>query len=330
MNKTERLTIRNSDGSVSQPTDTSFEKAMYRLAEYEDLGFSPKELGSILSLAREKGISFDEKPKKYHVQMIDANYYIKNDREAPTRYRKLYNAVVRHDKVSSSSWYDLTEDEYIEYEDYMNSHDMRLGNIVKASAKDSSENLKQPIIKTENSITEGDIVHKVYILCNKKETECDCPGTCPDCKAGNFCAHVSSVVYTNEKADDLKGKSFLDRESKECKVALSDLESVVDKLKKLLESRDKVRTTIEYAYNDGGRFKACVSVSFGNRYVIHGIKLYQEPDGPYVVVMPMVEHTKANGERALLDLFHPLNSDVSMLLRNSIIQAYEKFITNSD
>ena len=26
-----RLTIRNGDGSVSQPTDTTFEKAMYRL-----------------------------------------------------------------------------------------------------------------------------------------------------------------------------------------------------------------------------------------------------------------------------------------------------------
>lgn len=39
-----RLTIRNSDGSVSQPTDTSFEKAMYRLAEYEDTGLTPEEI----------------------------------------------------------------------------------------------------------------------------------------------------------------------------------------------------------------------------------------------------------------------------------------------
>lgn len=32
-----RLTIRNSDGSVSQPTTTTFEVVMYRLAAYEDI-----------------------------------------------------------------------------------------------------------------------------------------------------------------------------------------------------------------------------------------------------------------------------------------------------
>ena len=39
-----RLTIRNSDGSVSQPTDLTFEKAIYRLAEYEDTGLTPSEI----------------------------------------------------------------------------------------------------------------------------------------------------------------------------------------------------------------------------------------------------------------------------------------------
>ena len=34
--KYERLTIRNSDGSVSQPTNTTIEKVFYRLAELED------------------------------------------------------------------------------------------------------------------------------------------------------------------------------------------------------------------------------------------------------------------------------------------------------
>ena len=32
----ERLTIRNSDGTVSQPTSTTVEAVFYRLADYED------------------------------------------------------------------------------------------------------------------------------------------------------------------------------------------------------------------------------------------------------------------------------------------------------
>ena len=34
----ERLTIRNSDGSVSQPTDLKWAEALDRLAAYEDAG----------------------------------------------------------------------------------------------------------------------------------------------------------------------------------------------------------------------------------------------------------------------------------------------------
>ena len=40
----ERLTIRNSDGSVSQPTDSTFEKVFNKLAEYEDIGLEPYEV----------------------------------------------------------------------------------------------------------------------------------------------------------------------------------------------------------------------------------------------------------------------------------------------
>ena len=39
-----RLTIRNSDGSVSQPTHSTFEKVFNRLAEYEDTEMTPEEI----------------------------------------------------------------------------------------------------------------------------------------------------------------------------------------------------------------------------------------------------------------------------------------------
>lgn len=39
-----RLTIRNSDGSVSQPTDLKWAEALERLAAYEDTGLEPEEI----------------------------------------------------------------------------------------------------------------------------------------------------------------------------------------------------------------------------------------------------------------------------------------------
>ena len=40
----ERLTIRNSDGSVSQPTGLNWAEALDRLAAYEDTGLEPEEV----------------------------------------------------------------------------------------------------------------------------------------------------------------------------------------------------------------------------------------------------------------------------------------------
>lgn len=48
----ERLTMRNSDGSVSQPTRTSVEAVFYRLADYEDIGLTPEEIIGLCSMDR--------------------------------------------------------------------------------------------------------------------------------------------------------------------------------------------------------------------------------------------------------------------------------------
>lgn len=43
----ERMTIRNSDGGVSQPTDLKWAEAIDRLAAYEDTGLEPEEVTAL-------------------------------------------------------------------------------------------------------------------------------------------------------------------------------------------------------------------------------------------------------------------------------------------
>lgn len=50
----ERLTIRNSDGSVSQPTATTIAAVFQRLAAYEDTGLAPEDLDLGLNAAVRK------------------------------------------------------------------------------------------------------------------------------------------------------------------------------------------------------------------------------------------------------------------------------------
>lgn len=49
-----RLTIRNSDGSVSQPMKLNWSEALERLAEYEDTGLTPDEVEHLKLTSMEK------------------------------------------------------------------------------------------------------------------------------------------------------------------------------------------------------------------------------------------------------------------------------------
>lgn len=50
-----------------------------------------------------------------HVQMVNDNYDIIHNPKVKEKYPTLYQEVIEHDKVSMSSWYDLTDKAYEEY-----------------------------------------------------------------------------------------------------------------------------------------------------------------------------------------------------------------------
>ena len=47
-----RMTIRNSDWTVSQPTNLNWENVLYRLAAYEDTGLEPEEIKDNMEMFR--------------------------------------------------------------------------------------------------------------------------------------------------------------------------------------------------------------------------------------------------------------------------------------
>ena len=50
-----------------------------------------------------------------HVQMVNDNYDIIHNPNVKKKYPTLYKEVVEHDRVSMSSWYDLSDEAYKEY-----------------------------------------------------------------------------------------------------------------------------------------------------------------------------------------------------------------------
>ena len=54
-----------------------------------------------------------------HVQIARDNYDITHNTKVKEKYPALYKEVLEHDKISTSSWYDLTPNAYAEFQIYI-------------------------------------------------------------------------------------------------------------------------------------------------------------------------------------------------------------------
>ena len=68
----ERMTIRNSDGSVSQPTDLKWAEALDRLAAYEDTGLTPEQCENAKTII-ESAFSDDTSKAKQIRELLKAD-----------------------------------------------------------------------------------------------------------------------------------------------------------------------------------------------------------------------------------------------------------------
>jgi len=75
---------------------------------------------------------------------------------------------------------------------------------------------------------------------------------------------------------------------------------------------------------DDGKMKAVVSVTFGDAFVVHDIKIIEGQNGLFVA-MP----SRKVGESDYRDIAHPINSETRAELQDVIFKAYEEAKLNA-
>lgn len=70
-------------------------------------------------VSKECGLLGKEQKNIKHVQIAIDNYDIKQNPKVKEKYPTLYKEVVEHDRVSTSSWYDLSYKACKEYNEYI-------------------------------------------------------------------------------------------------------------------------------------------------------------------------------------------------------------------
>ncbi len=73
---------------------------------------------------------------------------------------------------------------------------------------------------------------------------------------------------------------------------------------------------------DESKLKAVASITFDGEFVVHDIKVIEGQNGMFIA-MP----SKKMGEGDFRDIAHPLTQEVRTRLRDAVLEAYNKFIT---
>ncbi len=71
-----------------------------------------------------------------------------------------------------------------------------------------------------------------------------------------------------------------------------------------------------------GKMKAIVSVTFDNEFVVHDIKIIEGQNGLFIA---MPSRKTPDGE--FKDIAHPINTDTREKIQTSILETYEKVIS---
>lgn len=71
-----------------------------------------------------------------------------------------------------------------------------------------------------------------------------------------------------------------------------------------------------------GKMKAIVSVTFDNEFVVHDIKIIEGQNGLFIA---MPSRKTPDGE--FKDIAHPINTDTREKIQASILETYEKVIS---
>ena len=73
---------------------------------------------------------------------------------------------------------------------------------------------------------------------------------------------------------------------------------------------------------DEGKLKAVASVTIDNCFVVHDVKILEGSEG-YFIAMP----SKKTPDGEYKDIVHPLNTETRELLKKSVLEEFEKVIS---
>ena len=89
----------------------------------------------------------------------------------------------------------------------------------------------------------------------------------------------------------------------------------------------QIRVKIHKVFENTGAMKAVASVTIGEEYAVHGLKLIETANGRFAAMPNEIRRDK-DGNEVHRDVFHPISSSARKAVEDALFAAYEEATTN--
>lgn len=90
----------------------------------------------------------------------------------------------------------------------------------------------------------------------------------------------------------------------------------------------KITVKIRKIFDNAGALKAVASVTLGDMFVVHGVKVIETAKGSFMA-MPEEVYKDKDGKDARRDIFHPINSEARATMEAAVLSAYDAAVSKA-
>ena len=88
----------------------------------------------------------------------------------------------------------------------------------------------------------------------------------------------------------------------------------------------QINTKITKLFDGNSKIRAVANATIGGAFAVHGIKVIDSEKGLFLS-MPSNSFKNGSGETKYQDIFHPVTAEARQALSDSIMEAYEKALS---
>ena len=99
--------------------------------------------------------------------------------------------------------------------------------------------------------------------------------------------------------------------------------NMLSQIRKEVMKLVNIEARVNKMFNTAKPVKAVCSVTFGNQYAVHGVKVIETNKGRFMT-MPYESYINSEDDLIRKDIFHPVSTEARAAMEEAVFEAYDR------